>query len=208
MKSKGMFITLEGIDGCGKSTQSRRLADWLTERTNTPTIRTFEPGGCEECVTLREFILSRHDYAPMTELLLFLADRAEHVNRVITPELAQGHNVICERWNESTLAYQSGGHNLYAETVKALIASCNFPKPDVKILLSVTPETAITRITSRGKSDRFEDEGLVLMRKVCGAYERLADMGELVRVDCSSLNESQVFDAITREIGGILWRSR
>ena len=128
-----MFITLEGIDGCGKSTQSERLAAWLTEQTGRETVRTYEPGGYRGGESLRKFILESWNFCAKSELLLFLADRAEHVNKVIAPALLAGHNVICERWNESTLAYQSGGHKLsQAETLK-LIEACDFPEPDMKI---------------------------------------------------------------------------
>ena len=198
-----MFITLEGIDGCGKSTQAERLVRWFGEH---EAVRTFEPGGWSGGQTLRKFILGSKGYAPMTELLLFLADRAEHVERVIAPALSEGHTVICERWNESTLAYQAGGHRLNAEDVRRLIAACSFPEPDLKLFLDVPPETAFSRITSRTGTDKFEEEGLVLMRRVAEAYRELAESGELVRIDCGNLNEDEVFSAIISEIDA--WRSR
>ena len=203
-----MFITLEGIDGCGKSSQSERLAQWLTELTGHETVRTYEPGGYQGGESLRRFILESRDLSFLSELLLFLADRAEHVSRVIAPALQAGHNVICERWNESTLAYQSGGHKLGIEEVRRLIAACDFPEPDMKILLDITPELAISRIHERNgtHADKFEAEGLALLRKVSGFYRELAEAGELTRIKCMYMNQDEVFAAVTSEINA--WLSR
>ena len=193
----GKFITLEGIDGSGKSTQSGRLAEWLTQRTGRETVCTFEPGGWHGGESLRELMLSGAKFSAMSELLLFLADRAEHVNRVILPALRQGCNVICERWNESTIAYQAGGHDLNPGHVKRIISACNFLKPNIKILLDIPPEIAIERIKSH-KPDRFESEGLPLMRRVAEAYRRIAsdEPGKFIRVDCGEMTEDDVFHAI------------
>ena len=195
-----MFITIEGIDGCGKSTQSERLALWLTERTGRETIRTFEPGGFIGGESLRKFILESRDYSPKSELLLFLADRAEHTNKVIAPAILAGRNVICERWNESTIAYQSGGHKLEIQDVRRLIEACKFPEPDAKIWLDIPPELAVSRILLRTKRDKFEDEGLALMVRVSEAYRELAESGLLTRIDCGEMNPDEVFAAITAEI--------
>ena len=205
-----MFITIEGIDGSGKTTQSGRLADWLSERTGRETVRTFEPGGCEECAELRRIILEGRNFSPEAELLLFLADRAEHVSKVILPAIREGRNVVCERWNESTIAYQSSGRKLPPDRVKDLITACGFPEPDAKIFLDIHPQTALTRILSRTKHDKFEDEGLTLMRKVSDSYRELARRGELMRIDCEGLNEEEVFTAIITALEGVseLWQSR
>ena len=195
-----MFITIEGIDGCGKSTQSERLAHWLTECTGHETIRTVEPGGFSGGDSLRKFILESRNYSPKSELLLFLADRAEHTEKVIAPALKNNFNVICERWNESTIAYQSGGHKLKIDDVRRLIDACNFPEPDAKIWLDIPPELAVSRILSRTQRDKFEDEGLALMLRVSDAYRKLADSGLLTRIACGEMNPDEVFAAITAEI--------
>lgn len=195
-----MFITIEGIDGCGKSTQSLRLAEWLERETHRESVRTFEPGGYPDGMRLREFILRGEKFSPLAELMLFLADRAEHVERVILPAIASGKNVICERWNESTLAYQSGGHKAELGRARELISACKFPKPDAKIFLDVEPEIALSRVIQREKGDKFEDEGLALMRRVAEFYRELADSGELTRIDCGTLNEDEVFAAITEAV--------
>lgn len=221
-----MFITIEGIDGSGKSTQAERLTRWLEDYTGRKTIHTFEPGGWPDGKIFREFILSSRNFCAMSELLLFLTDRAEHVDKVIMPELRAGHNVICERWNDSTLAYQSGGHALEISQVKKLIEACNFPVPDVKIFLDISPELALTRINSRkhdnvnaealrpvyGKNkhvarlepgcdehyDKFEAEGLRLMRSVTSFYRSHSD--EFMKIDCDNLDIEQTFSAIITKL--------
>ena len=174
----GLFITLEGIDGCGKTTQAERLSKWLEVRTGNKTIHTAEP------YILREFILSNKNLCAMSDLLLFLADRAEHVDKIILPELHENHNVICERYNESTLAYQNFGHEI--------IKACNFPEPDIKIFLDLSPEIAFSRVRQRVSSDKFEAEGLNLMRRVAASYRKL----KMSRIICDNLNEDEVFNAI------------
>ena len=201
-----MFITIEGIDGCGKSSQSKRLATWLTDRTGRTTFSTFEPGGYPEGRALRKFILESRNFSPKSELLLFLADRAEHTKKLIVPVLSLGYNVICERWNESTIAYQSGGHKLDIQEVRRLIEACNFPEPDAKIWLDVPPELAVSRMLSRRKhgikapGDKFEEEGLALMQRVSEAYRELAESGQLIRIDCGEADKAEVFAMITAEL--------
>ena len=187
-----MFITIEGIDGCGKSTQSQRLSEWLEEFTHTKTIRTYEP------YAFRDVILGSKNISPMSELLLFLADRAEHANNIILPAINTGHHVICERYNDSTLAYQCGGHGLNVNHVKSIIASCKFPEPDIKILLDVNPELAYSRVKQRHNlNDKFETEGLSLMKKVSEFYCSLE--GYIV-IRCEAMKESDVFAKIISEL--------
>lgn len=200
-----MFITIEGIDGSGKSTQAKRLSQWLEEYTGQKTICTFEPGGWDGGKTLREFILGSKGYSALSELLLFLADRAEHVNRIILPALRAGHHVICERYNDSTLAYQSGGHELELSYVEEIISACKFPSPDIKILLCIEPELALARIASR-TPDKFESEGLAFMKKVSGFYR--SRLHEYIVIDCNVLTEDEVFAAITGRLEEYICRSR
>ena len=195
---KAKFIVIEGIDGSGKSTQAARIAKWLEKFTGLETIQTFEPGGSETCTKLREFILSSKNYNSLSELLLFLADRSEHVEKVILPELARGHNVICERYNDSTLAYQSGGHNENLSRAKKLIDSCNFPEPDIKIFLDISPEIAFKRVQERKNlNDKFESEGLNLMTRVANFYRSCDDF---IRIDCDNLSIEETFSAIIAEL--------
>ena len=206
-----MFITIEGIDGCGKSTQSGNIARWLEEKTGIKTVRTFEPGGWDGGQDLRSFILGSKNFCALSELLLFMTDRVEHVNKVILPELRAGHNVICERYNASTVAYQAGGHSLNIEQVKSIISACSFPVPDVQILLDIAPETAITRIRQRNnhydkfENDKFESEGLALLRNVAESYRQIED---IIIIDCNGKNEEQVFKSVIRTLEAVLWPYR
>ncbi len=205
-----MFIVIEGIDGSGKSTQAERLKEWLERRTGRETVHTYEPGGWAGGETFRENLLNASQYSALSELLLFLADRSEHVNRVILPALSSGKNVICERYNASTLAYQCGGHNMNLEEAQRIISSCKFPEPDMNIILNINPETAIERIKSRGKSDRYESEGLLLMRKVSECYGLIASgqRDKFSVICCDDMTEEEVFTAITVDLESKLWRSR
>ena len=196
------FITIEGIDGSGKSTQAGKIAEWLKTFTGRETISTFEPGGCETCRNLREFILSSDNYNSLSELLLFLADRSEHVEKLILPELNAGHNVICERYNDSTLAYQSGGHNQNISRARELIKACNFPEPDIKIFLDIDPETAFERVqTRKNLHDKFESEGLDLMKRVANFYRSCNDF---IVVNCDNLSVEETFSAVISKLEALL----
>ena len=192
-KHRGLFIVFEGVDGCGKTTQAARFADWLEETIGKKVIRTAEP------FTFRELILGRKDLSSMSELLLFLADRAEHVNKIILPAINAGINVVCERYNDSTLAYQVGGHGVEVSKVKNLIDSCNFPNPDAKVFLDLSPKTAFDRVKERNKlkkiktEDKFEAEGFNLLKKVSDFYRTLQD---LIRIPCDDLDEDEIFQHI------------
>ncbi len=201
-----MFITIEGIDGSGKSTQSGNIARWLEQESGVKTVRTFEPGDWYGGQDLRKFILGSKNFCALSELLLFMTDRAEHVNKVILPALRAGHNVVCERYNASTIAYQAGGHNLDIEQVKNIIAACNFPVPDVQILLDIDPETAIARVRHRNNhDDKFEAEGLALLKSVAESYR---DIEDLITIDCNNKTENQVFKSVIATLGAVLWPYR
>ena len=187
-----MFITIEGIDGSGKGTQSSKLAEWLEAKTGRKTIRTAEP------YILRELILGNKNLCALSDLLLFLADRAEHVDKVILPALKANQNIICERYNDSTLAYQSAGQAINIDHVKELITTCKFPEPDVKILLDIDPETAFSRVLSRNNhNDKFEAEGLKLIAKVSDFYR--ANFTGII-INCNGLDEAQVFERIVEAL--------
>ena len=186
MKNKGFFIVIEGVDGSGKTTQAEKLANWLENTTGKKTLRTAEP------FILRELILGKKDLGALSELLLFLADRAEHVNKIISPALENGNNVICERYNDSTLAYQAGGHAIEISRVKNLIDVCNFPEPDAKIFFDLSPEIAFSRVKERGnKNDKFEAEGLELIKKVSDFYKSLDGF---IKINCDNKDEEKIFN--------------
>jgi dTMP kinase len=145
---RGIFITIEGIDGCGKTTHAELLARWLSER-GEPVLRTREPGGTALGEKLRKVVLAPGNaIEPMAELLLYLADRAQHVTEVLRPALAAGQVVVCERYADSTLAYQSYGRGLDLATLRRLNDfSTGGLAPDLTLLLEVDPAEALRRIT-------------------------------------------------------------
>ena len=199
---KNKFITFEGIDGCGKSTQSEKITKWFSEYTGLETLKTFEPGDWAGGKLLRELVLSDKNFDGLPELFLFLADRAGHLNNVILPALNSNKNVICERYTDSTIAYQTS-HEI---NVKKIIDSCEFPEPDLTILLDIPPELAIKRVQNRNsnknnkfENDKFESEGLIFMRKVSEAYNRLADENKNRYLKISvteNLTQQEIFEKI------------
>ncbi len=205
MRYENLFITIEGIDGCGKSTQSERICEWLTSLNDCETLRTFEPGGWSGGKILREVILRDENFSGMSELFLFLADRAGHVEKKILPALRSGKNVVCERYVDSTIAYQASGHGI--ENVREILSACKFPEPDLTVLLDIAPELAIKRVKNRGENsgDKFESEGVKFMRKVRGEYVNLANEnpGRFLKIPVlENDSESEIFGKIISGIKG------
>jgi len=175
MSDKGAFITLEGIDGCGKSTQAELLCAWLKDTLGKEKVlRTFEPGGWRGGELLRRLLLGEIAFTPRTELLLFLADRSGHVDTEISPALQSGQWVVCERYTDSTLAYQSWGRGIPFEEMSALLNWCHFPAPDMTIFLEIDGKIAKSRMKQRGKSDRLETVGDDFMARVALGYKELS----------------------------------
>lgn len=173
MGQKGKFITLEGIEGSGKSTHAFLLAGHLRER-GLEVVLTQEPGGTWEGTRIRELLVSPDfDWEPLAELLLYAADRAQHVGKVIKPALEEGKWVVCDRFSDSTVAYQSFGLGLPREEVGkvAEIASGGL-RADLTIVLDIEAEEGLRRI---GRSlDRIERRGLDFHRKVREGYLEIA----------------------------------
>ncbi len=187
-----MFITLEGVDGSGKSTQAGLLAERLKKRfPRRSVLRTREPGGWEGGGWIRERILEGEYLHPMSELLLFLVDRCEHVRRQILPVLDAGGIVICERYSDSTMAYQSWGRGIPAERVSLLIDWCGLPSPDVTFWLDLPVRTALERLGGRGDADRFESEGEPFLERVRAGFASMADEnpGRFIRSDATASPE-------------------
>jgi dTMP kinase len=169
-----VFITFEGGEGAGKSTQARLLADALTSAGGT-VLRTREPGGAPGAEILRNLLLSReHDWSPSAEVYLHFAARAEHVARTILPALARGDIVVSDRFADSTMAYQ--GYGLGAD--RALIAALTrlLPvRPDLTVVLDVSPALAVSRMTGRRQAlDRYEAMGPAFHRRVAEGFAAIA----------------------------------
>lgn len=186
---RGRFISLEGPEGCGKSTQAGLLAAYLREHGLTVRM-TREPGGTPTGEMIRE-ILQHHasgeDISPEAEVLLFAASRAQHVARVIRPALERGEWVICDRFVDSSLAYQGAARGMGIETVLAANeVALGGLWPDVTLWFDLPVDVALTRVVSRGAdADRFESETRAFHQKVAEGYRELAKRfpERIVRVD-------------------------
>ena len=196
-----MFITFEGIEGSGKTAQARRLAQAL-DRTGTRTHVTREPGGTILGIRIRDLLLHESvAISRLAELFLILADRAEHVEGVIRPALADGSLVICDRFLESTLAYQAWGRGLPRALVERLEADARENlTPDLTILLDCEVEVGLARSNRRrgeDSADRFESEGREFHEQVRkGFLELAANAPNRIRV----INANRAPETIHEEI--------
>ncbi|MEA4888775.1 MAG: dTMP kinase [Clostridiaceae bacterium] len=175
--ARGRLITFEGIDGTGKSTQIVRLTEKLREMGKTVQVLR-EPGGTAIGESVREILLDRRhtNMCEETELLLFAAARAQLVREIILPALETGSWVICDRFYDSTVAYQGYGRGLDLNVIGALnqlaIGTC---RPDITILLDLPVELAVKRLTGRKeKADRLDNESLAFMQQIRDGYRNLA----------------------------------
>ncbi len=177
MTGRGRFITFEGVEGVGKSTQVHYLADWLAGQ-GRDVVRTREPGGAPLAEKVRELLKrSPHGSVPATsELLLIFAARAAHAETLLRPALARGQWVVCDRFVDASIAYQGAGRGLGRERVEAL-AEWLVPDlvPDLTLVLDLPIETAFERLDGRGERDRFEQEDGVFFRRVREAYLEQAE---------------------------------
>jgi dTMP kinase len=174
--SRGLFVTLEGGDGSGKTTQAEALGRWLEQQGRT-VVRTREPGGTEVGVEVREIVLHhRGDITPRAEALLYAADRAHHVATVVRPALARGDVVIQDRYIDSSVAYQGAGRVLDPVEVKSLsVWATEGLAPDLTVLLDLDPAVARGRLDeARTRYDRLEAEAAEFHARVRHAYLDLA----------------------------------
>ena len=171
-----LFISFEGMDGCGKSTQARLLKEWL-EKGGREAVLTREPGGSPGAEEIRDLLLSGDAgrWSCETELLLFAAARRDHVERTIEPALRSGQIVVCDRFADSTRVYQSRAREGMREIVDRLHELMIGREPDLTLLIDVDPETALSRVTRRGGADnRFESLGMDVHRRIREGFLELA----------------------------------
>jgi len=166
----GYFISFEGGEGVGKSTQSRLLGDWLADLTGREVVLTFEPGGTALGKELRAAVMHGQDMGPRAEALIYAADRAHHVETVVRPALDRGAVVITDRYLDSSVAYQSGGRGLPGHEVEHLsLWAAKGLRPDITILLDLEPAAAAARragADGKGALDRLERAGLEFHTRV------------------------------------------
>ncbi|HLK49671.1 MAG TPA: dTMP kinase [Bryobacteraceae bacterium] len=181
MRAGGFFITFEGIDGSGKTTQLWRLAARL-RALGRMVLETAEPGGTAIGREIRRILLdaANQELGPTAELLLYFASRAQNVNQLIVPALSRGEIVLADRFTDSSLAYQGCGRGLGSETVLALDRiACGGLKPDLTIFVDIDVETSLARARARntaeaGSETRMDEQSLEFHRKVYDAYQALA----------------------------------
>jgi len=200
---RGQFITIEGIEGAGKSTCVKVLFEYFTRR-NIPFIETREPGGTAIGEDLRELLLS-HRYIGMaetTELLLMFAARSEHLCEKIVPALQAGIWVLCDRFTDATYAYQGGGRGLDQELIMKLETLVQGKlRPDLTLLLDLPVELGLTRAGKRSAPDRFESETKPFFERVRSTYLEIAeaDPQRVKRVD-SAMSQADVAQALTTHL--------
>lgn len=188
MKNKGYFITFEGADGCGKTTQSELVQKYLEDK-GFEVVWTREPGAKGLGQNIRQLLLHYDgDVAPMCEAFLFLADRAQHIEHLIKPAVAAGKIVVCDRHTDSTIAYQGYGRGEDIEQLKYLNNLATGPiKPDLTFVFDVSTEVAQTRVGS--EKDRMESAGIEFHKKVRQGYLEIAKQ-EPERVKIVDANNS------------------
>jgi dTMP kinase len=173
---RGLFLTLEGAEGVGKSTNIEYITQYL-ERRGIEYVLTREPGGTALAEKIRDLLLAVHEepMSELTELLLVFAARAQHLDKVIQPALSKGKWVVCDRFTDATFAYQGAGRGLSVETIGQLqLLVQGQLRPDLTLILDLDPEIGLARASNRGELDRFELEQQSFFRHVRQGYLDIA----------------------------------
>jgi dTMP kinase len=208
VKTRGIFITFEGMDGSGKTTQMHRLAERLRSQGRT-VMETVEPGGPPIAQKIRRILLdsANRELSPTTEVLLYFASRAQNVDQWILPALDRGEIVLSDRFTDSSLVYQGVGRGLGIDTVSDLDRiACRGLKPDLTILVDVDAEASLARAWARNEAQphcetRMDDQAIEFHRKVYQAYHALA-AAEPERVKV--VDGSADMDEIERDVWSIV----
>lgn len=201
----GRFITIEGSEGAGKSSNIETICATL-EAAAIPYFATREPGGTPLAEEIRELLLTPRDevVTPMSELLLMFAARAQHVAEVITPNLQAGRWVVCDRFTDATFAYQGYGRGMSLEVIEGLENWVQGSlRPDLTLFLDLPPEIGAQRIANREK-DRLEAEEMIFFEKVRAGYAARAASNPNMRVIDASLPLQSVQDAVAKAVQSLL----
>ena len=192
-----MFISFEGIEGSGKSTLLENLKKYYLKK-ELEVIFTKEPGGTELGKDIRGILLNpESSFSSEAELLLLMADRIEHVTTIINPNLKKNKIILCDRYIDSTIAYQGKGRNLSEDKIKELIDILNLPIPDLTILLDLPVEDGLLRANKRNELDRFEKEDINFHKSIRKSYLDLQkkDPKRIFLFD-SSISENKLFENV------------
>ncbi len=199
---KGIFITFEGIEGSGKSTQLELLCDYVSSK-GIDYVRTVEPGGTMIGEEIRKILLSveHSGMTSLTELLLYASSRAQHVGEIIKPALKEGRVVVCDRFSDSTIAYQGFGRGLDMDLIAQLNAMCTDGIiPDITFLLDIDVATGLKRNRTANKIDRLELEAVAFHTKVRDGYLSLMEKepGRIRLID-SNKSVEEIADSVAGE---------
>lgn len=205
--ARGLFITLEGIEGAGKSTVARAIGDWLARQSIHPTL-TREPGGTALAERVRQIVLERgaERLSAVTETLLMFAARGIHLENLIRPALERGEWVVCDRFTDATRAYQGGGRGVDPAWIESLAGVVHGGlQPDCTLLLDLPVPVGLERARSRraGAADRFEAEAEAFFERVRAAYLELARR-EPRRIQV--IDASVPLEAVERQVAAVLAR--
>ena len=202
-RAKGLFITMEGVDGCGKTTQRDALIAHMKQLGWTVTM-TREPGGDEMAEKIRDLVLDPVNTALFdeTEAYLYAASRCQNVRALIRPALSRGDAVVCDRFVDSSIAYQGGGRQLGTERIAEINREAvGDTKPDITIYLRMQPEVALSRRLNASEPDRLEREKESFFIRTFNAYEELyakEGMGRVITVDASRTIEEVTQEMLTK----------
>ena len=191
---KAKFITLEGIEGSGKTSSLKSITD-LLDKKNISYIVTREPGGSSIGKELRTILLDPDtEISPEVELMLMLSDRKDHVEKIILPNLEKGNWVVSDRFMDSSIAYQGGGRQLDKKLIISLTDYLNLPQPDLTLLFDLPVEVSLSRVKARGELDRFEKEELEFHKRIRNTYLDLAknNSNRIKIIDSSKKIESML----------------
>ena len=191
---KAKFITLEGIEGSGKTSSLKSITD-LLDKKNISYVVTREPGGSSIGKELRAILLDPEtEISPEVELMLMLSDRKDHVEKIILPNLEKGNWVVSDRFMDSSIAYQGGGRQLGKKLIISLAEYLNLPQPDLTLLFDLPVETSLSRVKARGELDRFEKEELEFHKRIRNTYLDLAknNSNRIEIIDSSKKIESML----------------
>lgn len=203
---KGLFITFEGADGCGKTTQMKLLADYLKTQ-GLEVVLTREPGGKGLGEKVREILLNYDgEVSDRCESFLFLADRAQNIDIIVNPAVEQGKIVLCDRHIDSTVAYQGYGRGLDLERIKMLNnLATNGRKPDLTIVFDIDVETSMKRVGS--EKDRMESAGIEFHNKVRNGYLEIAkEEPDRIKVVDACKTIEEVFEEVKEIIKNIMFK--
>lgn len=196
---RGLFLTLEGAEGVGKSTNIEFITQYLDQH-GIEYVLTREPGGTLLAEKIRDLLLAVHDepMSELTELLLVFAARAQHLDKVIEPALSAGKWVVCDRFTDATFAYQGAGRGLSTETIAQLQSLVQGElRPDLTIILDLDPEIGMERASNRGELDRFEREQQRFFRNVRQGYLDIA-LAEPDR--CAVIDASKPLEGVKQDL--------